>query len=894
MNKTNTTSEEVSRRLFLRTLGIGAIGSMFLENSYAKWLSQDDVSRFVAAAVKSRYYAHEAVIDAEGVIAPWYKQLNGQCDFRVRIAAETLKRYPWTTKENAIAEYPDYLFTSKWKIDKDGTITTQDPGDWQNGDLGQRSTSVLRGMVDYYRYTGDAAAIAHMTYMGDFLIDHSLTPADHSWPRFPISVPVKGKAYYKANPKGMIQLDICGGMGYALLKAYQVTGKQKWFETAKHWGDVFAEKCNFTIGTNPWPRYANPEDAFADISNKGWREDPRFNLQTGGVTMIMAFLDELMRLGYRGKNNSIAKARNAGLSYLKDVLLPKWTADDTWGLFFWDWLNYTQNCSTTADVAAYMLNNKADFPNWETDTRNIMTLFLNRSSANPASGADVYNGAWAYPESSSCCGNSLWYAPLFDAPVQAQYGVEANNDWMKELAYRQMILQTYDVHETGVTEDNINGGVYVNGIWLNIAHPLPLLWVLNSIGWLPEELGASRENHVVRCTSVVNDIKYGKGNISYSTFDAPKNMQSVLRLSFTPTAVMGNGKKLQLRTNLAVNGYIVKKLPNGDSIITIRHDGLKNINILGVDPQHILKANDLKVTGAWEKQHDKFVTKEKNAAFQTTFTGNQVRVVGRFDNAGGKADVFIDGEKQLVPIDFWNPSARNQQLLYYKNGLSDGAHTLKIVALGEGNPYSTGQNVYIDHIQTSAESKNFSYPTATGPKGFQRMVFGYPKRKDYKDIAGNLWRPATEIITRVGSRLDTVKICWLQEPVSENISGTQDQELYKYGYHAPEFWINITVGPGVYDLCLKFAATRGMGDVKNSFDILINGQSVVQKFDVASTAGKANTAVDLVFNHIKPYNGIIEVRLKANDMTNGKAFIQALEIGNKINKKGATPVSYKS
>ena len=43
-----------------------------------------------SAEVQSRYYGHVAVHDRYGVIAPWYHGLNGQCDFRVRIAAETI------------------------------------------------------------------------------------------------------------------------------------------------------------------------------------------------------------------------------------------------------------------------------------------------------------------------------------------------------------------------------------------------------------------------------------------------------------------------------------------------------------------------------------------------------------------------------------------------------------------------------------------------------------------------------------------------------------------------------------------------------------------------------------------------------------------------------------
>ncbi len=48
-----------------------------------------------AATTQERYYAHETVEDEHGVIAPWYRGQNGQCDYRIRLAADTLKRYPW-------------------------------------------------------------------------------------------------------------------------------------------------------------------------------------------------------------------------------------------------------------------------------------------------------------------------------------------------------------------------------------------------------------------------------------------------------------------------------------------------------------------------------------------------------------------------------------------------------------------------------------------------------------------------------------------------------------------------------------------------------------------------------------------------------------------------------
>jgi hypothetical protein len=497
-----------------------------------------------AATVQSRYYGHEAVHDSQDVIAPWYRGLNGQCDFRIRIAAETLKRYPWTDTNRAVAAYPDYLFTSLWKIDRDGTITPQAPSDWMNGDLGQRATSLLNGWVDYYRYTGDAAAIAHLTYLGEFLIDHCLTPPDHAWPGLFISVPVKGKPYGKCDPRGMIQLGLCASTGQGLLRAHQLTGRAQWLAAAQHWGDLLAERCQRAPGEDPWGRYANPEDS-------PWKD----NKQTGGVTMILAFLEDLIRLGYTGKDNALVAAVDAGRAYVRDRLLPAWAADDTWGRYFWDWPNPTQNCITTPDAARYLIEHPAQFPNWRNDARNMLTLFLHRSSVAPESRGDVYSGAWAFPESNACCGRSLWYSPFLLAPALAEYAAQADSDWARELAYRMMVLQTYDAQETGVTEDNIDGGVIVNGDWLNIAHPLPLRWMLAALAWLPEELGASRENHVVRATAVVTSIVYGKDHIEYTTFDAPPGTEETLRLAFRPAAVSADGVALRERADLSQNGY---------------------------------------------------------------------------------------------------------------------------------------------------------------------------------------------------------------------------------------------------------------------------------------------------------------------------------------------------
>ncbi len=866
------------------------------------------------ATVQERYYAHQAVHDQHGVIAPWYQGQNGVCDFRVRVAAETLKRYPWVAPPEAACAAPHYVFNGHWKIASDGTITPVPIQNWDNGDLGQRAAYVLSGLVDYYRYSGDPAAIAHITWQANALLDHGLTPADHPWSRFLISVPTEGLPYGESSPSGMIQLDIVAEVGLALLRAYQVTGDTRWFEACRHWGDLLADKRNRRPGEAPWGRYANPESA-------PWKD----NQQTGGVAFLLYFFGELIRLGHRGAGDEIVAARDAGRAWFRDELLPRWTVNDVWGRNYWDWADPVQAENVTEFAARYMMDNQQEFPNWRNDARNILSLFLNHTSVCPESAGEMYSGAWAFPESCSCCGRSLWYGPMEMAVPFAQLGVEAEDPWAKEIARRVQILATYDGHETGVSEDNIDGGFVVNDNWFKIAHPMALAHLLKTIAWMPECFGPARENHIVESSAVVNSVTYGAGRVDFSTFDAPAGTTTVLRLAFEPDLVSGaDDTRLLLRGDPKENGYLTKSLPGGDWLVTVRHDGICRIRVEaeGKDPavRLVPGRGAFTLEGAWSahvtatpvvqvserSQQDAVLsygpTDVKGATFATAesgdsatvrFTGNQVRATGDVGPDGGLAEVFLDGVKQHVGIDYWNPRPRAGQVVYYRNGLAEREHTLRIVALGKGNPYSRGAKVSAGPVFCSAATASVDFGSGSGPAGTQRMVFGYPGRVDLKDSAGNLWRPGTEFIIRLGAMKDSVAESWWTTPVGQPILGTKDADLYRYGIHGREFCVNATVGPGKYGVRLKFAASRGLDTCENCVTIAINGREVGRRMDVAATAGGPNRAADLVFPGIAPRNGAIDIRFTGGDAEHGvvgEAFVQAVEVGPEVGGEGAVPV----
>jgi hypothetical protein len=880
-----------------------------------------------------RYFAHEAVEDSHGVIAPWYRGQNGQLDYRARIAAETLKRYPWTVSPKTSFASPDYIMSGQWNIASDGTITTQEQNDWQNGDLGQRTAFSLFAWVNYYRYSGDPAAIAHISMIADLLLEHTQTDDNHPWPRFLISVPTRGVPYGKADPHGMIQLDIVAQVGLGLAQAYQMIGETRWLDAAKHWADLLAEKRNpdSKSGFPPWNRYANPEDVV-------WSD-----LQTGGVSMLLEFFDELIRLGYTGRNNSIVEARDAGRAYLRDKLLPRWTEAESFAHHYWDWVHTTQCEVSTEVVARYVMDHPAEFPNWRNDARNLLTMYIHRACVSTKSRGDVFSGAWAYPEGADCCGRSLCYGPLQIGYPLAKFGVTADSEWAREMARRQFLLATHDFHETGVVEDNIDGGKIVAGGWFKIVGPFALKFALEAVGWLPESFGANRENHIVRSTAIVQHPVYGDGKITYSTYDAPKNTVDVLRLAYRPTRITADGKNLKEKSALNANGFQVKALANGDCIVTIRHDRARDIMVEGDDPQEYLAESAMQFSENWNTQKPSsrrrkeaesrdpqqvrlltsaatgydaatlHTTSEADATMTCTFNGNQVRLIGAVGNDGGQADIFVDGVKQLCGVDFWNPKRLQQQTVWYKNGLASGEHTLKVVATGKKNPRSTGAKITIESVQFSAATGDAGFGEGGGPTDSQRWIFGYPQRDDYMDSQGYSWRPATEVVIRMDDtnnvpavrRLGDVIDSWYSIPRRLAVTGTSDPVLYGYGMHGRDFTAYATVGPGKYHVRLKFMETRNLAPQTRAMDISINGKPVVSRLDIAATAtgipgqhrplvkhevvAGLNQAVDLVFDNIEPRNGVIAVRFTS--VGAAEVIVSAMEIGPGPGGQGRKPVS---
>lgn len=841
-----------------------------------------------AAGRLDQYYAHDTREDEYGVIAPWYTGQNGQLDERLRFAVEVYKRYPWVGHDMAVQPAPDFVFNSHWSISDTGEIGIPPTTDWMCGDLCQRAWSIVKGLTDYYRYSGDPVAFTYIELTVNYILDYGLTSPDYEgWPEFPISNPTNGKIRGKCDERGRIQLDFVSRLGEDVLTAYKLTGNPRYYAAAKHWADLIAEHCNFDPELPPWNRYANPWVV-------GWSDK-----LTGSTAMICQFLDEMIRTGYTGENRILVRARDAGRVYLRDQMLPQWTKNEVWGRNYWDWDNPV-TCGILSMCGDYILKYREAFPLWHTDLRNSLSIIFNRNGVDPNSMGDTYSGAWAFPESSTCCGTSLSYCQYTAAPTFIRLGVIANDPWAKEIGRRMILMATYDSDANGVVKDGLLGQQVATGEWSNLAHPWSLCQIMEALAWMPETFGPGRENHIMRSTSVVNRVDYQKGRVDYTTFDAPENCIDVLRLAFVPRVIRADGLELEERPDLDRNGYTLRALENGDVLVTLRHDGRNRVVVEGDDPQQAIAVEQMVTEGTWSTvkyesgsgsdsasgSGESYISaSEKGASIVCRFEGNQVRLIGPVDQQGGWSDVYLDGERQNTVVESWSPHFRSHRLLYSRSGLTQGPHVLKLVARGERNPLSGGTKVYVDSVQFSAEQGDTGFGSGGGPTGPQRILFGFMGRKDYVDSQGNSWRPGTEFVVRSGYGTDSVEEALWTDRRTMYIGNTTDEELYRYGIHGKDFRVNLTVGPGDYDVTLHFASTplywflekdRDGGMVKHIMNVAINGARVIEKMNVAEAAGGGFVALKKSFPAIAPRNGIIEIHCEGVD--GREAILQAVEI----------------
>ena len=77
-----------------------------------------------------------------------------------------------------------------------------------------------------------------------------------------------------------------------------------------------------------------------------------------------------------------------------------------------------------------------------------------------------------------------------------------------------------------------------------------------------------------------------------------------------------------------------------------------------------------------------------------TFDGTGVALVGLCTQEGGRADVFLDGEK-VGEVDAWIPKNTSDDDYWHTSGLTAGKHSVRIVVRSDADARSTGKKIQI-------------------------------------------------------------------------------------------------------------------------------------------------------------------------------------------------------
>jgi hypothetical protein len=100
--------------------------------------------------------------------------------------------------------------------------------------------------------------------------------------------------------------------------------------------------------------------------------------------------------------------------------------------------------------------------------------------------------------------------------------------------------------------------------------------------------------------------------------------------------------------------------------------------------------------GGWTLDKETRVSKEAGSETILRFNGVAVAVMGRLNQEGGRATVYLDGKKVSPLLDTYIVPNTNDDTVWHVYGLKPGNHTLKIVTLEAADPRSTGHTVGID------------------------------------------------------------------------------------------------------------------------------------------------------------------------------------------------------
>ena len=435
------------------------------------------------------------------------------------------------------------------------------------------STGYLRAMMQgfverLYPYTGDPHTLEFLQNFVDYELEHGLTPEGYAWAQVPYPSANPGSRRYTGwseHGEDFVEPHVVGEDGYAYLRLYEMTGNTKYLRAAIRCAEALAK--NYKVGderNSPWPYRCFARDGRIDGGTG------MFPYSANVVEPIM-LLDELIRLD-QGDTASYKKVREGAWAWLMKYPMQ----NNVWVGYFEDVKASMENMNQVIplEFARYVLLHPEKDPDWREHSRKLIEWV----KTTPRWPKYVVHGATVTTEQGSSLKNFCCNVPnqCCDshssrlAAVEALYYAKTGDAAYKEAAYR-----TY------------NWVTYFQGLSGSAHAPFSTQWWFTdefSDGprrmmdafWAVPEWAPADESHLLGSLSAVTKVAYGRGSVTYSTFD--QESTEVLRLNFVPDFVTVGGKPASRRKDLAEEGYTFDDTTH---VFSIRHITSRDVDIQG-------------------------------------------------------------------------------------------------------------------------------------------------------------------------------------------------------------------------------------------------------------------------------------------------------------------------
>ena len=500
---------------------------------------------------------------------------------RVQLDAQG-KLLPWPIADDTGYSYSAH-FLSQWTIlwdqynrqrlpyyyccfDFDRTTFEMFPDiHWAN------STAYLRAMLEgfierLYPYTGDPNTLVFLRDFVDYELENGLTPENYVWSQVPYASANPGAKRYtgwSAHGEDYVEPPIIGADGYAYLRLYEMTGETKYLRAAIRCAEALVK--NYKPGdekTSPWPVRCYARD--------GKVEGPAMGPYSANVIEPIMLFDELIRLR-QGDVAAYTRVRAGAWEWFQKYPL----TNNVWVGYFEDVAPNMENMNQVIplEFARYVLLNPDKDPQWREHARRLIEWV----KTTPKWPKYIVHGATVTTEQgdgvafccnlpNQCCDSHTSRL----AAVEALYYAKTGDAAYREAAFRSFNWVTYFQGLPGGAQSPFGSQWWFTDQFADGPRRLmDAFWAVPE--WAPKD-----ESHLLGSSSVVTKIAYGKGSVTYSTFD-PQSVD-VLHVNFVPEFVSAEGKPLIRQKDLDQEGYV---FDDTSHVLRIRHDQANAIDVHG-------------------------------------------------------------------------------------------------------------------------------------------------------------------------------------------------------------------------------------------------------------------------------------------------------------------------